>query len=127
MTIRIYGLGGMTYEVSDEVELGRVLSVHYKDDANEFLISHDGEKHPVIALSVAGELAALHYFPRERHPGYQSVGELQPGRELPRFYFGGELAEAYKPSIVPFAVAVAVVKEFLSSNELPKGVKWMAL
>ena len=63
-------------DVTARLEIESVLKK--RDDAgmNCFWLSHGTEKFPAINIMVNGDLAYVHYFPEERHPGYASVGGL---------------------------------------------------
>jgi hypothetical protein len=43
---------------------------------NSFWLSHGADKSPAINIMVNGDLAYIHYFPEDHHPGFMSVGGL---------------------------------------------------
>jgi len=63
-------------DVTTRLEIESALSK--RDDAgmNSFWLSHGTEEFPAINIMVNGDLAYVHYFPADRHPGYASVGNL---------------------------------------------------
>lgn len=115
-------------EVNDVDTLERKLSVRYANAANSFTLSHGRKREPVLLILVRGELANLHYFPRRRHPGFQSTGTVA-GLDLEgsTIFFitnAAERQEVLNRSVVPVSLAVQAAKEFLVSEELPQSVQW---
>ena len=45
-------------------ELEQLLGVRLKDQVNHFWLRADGSKFPELAISVKGDLSAIHYFPQ---------------------------------------------------------------
>jgi hypothetical protein len=118
-------------EVADAGELAIVLKRRHGNDANEFWLSHGNDRYPAISLLVNGDLAALHYFPKEGHPGFRSAGNvagLKP-EEMTTFWIsaGGETIDVLNDAVMPFAVALAAAMQFLTSDELPQSVEWFEL
>jgi hypothetical protein len=64
------------WEGTSPAEIGRILSTSHGNRRNAFRLSHGEKKFPAINIMVSGELAYVHYFPKERHPGFASVGLL---------------------------------------------------
>src|SRR6516165_8421738 len=75
--MRIEDFNGVTCHASDIEQIDRILHKRYGEGVNDFWISLGNEKYPTIALQVNRDLASLHYFPREGHPGYVSVGDFK--------------------------------------------------
>ncbi len=127
MTLNVDGSSGTT-KVHSTDELGEILGRRF-DETNEFWLAHDGAKHPSLAILVRGDVACLHYFPTEQHPGFLSQGygeELDPSGST-AFAMGGEETEIPNTAVVRIYEAVESAKEFLVSNALPRSTKWLEL
>ena len=130
MNMRIEDFEG-AYEASDISELETVLQKRYGPGVNGFWLSHDNKKHPSVSLLVKGDLACLHYFPTDSHPGFLSVGsvqELNPD-EATIFFLDNPDQEQEMPnsSVIHFSKAVQVAKDFFASEELPRSIEWLEL
>lgn len=117
---------------TDLHELETILSKRYGEGLNAFLLSHHSEKYPTLSILVKGDLAALHYIPREREAGYRSAGKM-PDME-PEGIASFSLSETPaddvgepNESVLPFSVAVSVAREFFVSNRLPSTIGWLEL
>ena len=118
---RVYNANG-----DDAVE--SALAKRYGDGVNAFWLSNASSKYPALLILVNGDLASLHYFPKERHAGYRSVGHIQglvPGA-MTTFFMNSvsEPQPMINDSVVPFSVALKAGKEFSTSTDLPSSVEW---
>jgi hypothetical protein len=122
---------GGAHRVSSDADIDAVLAVRYAQGFNEFWLSRDGHRVPTIAIMANGDLARVHYFPRDDHPGFQSVGPA-PGLDPD----GGTMfalspTETPWPrpnrSVIPFSLALAAAKEFAKSPTLPRCIEWFEL
>lgn len=121
---------GVVYQAPDRDQLEAVLMRRHGNGVNEFWLSHGNDRYPAIVLSVKGDLAAVHYFPKEGHPGFTLTGNLaglQPGETKFWISAGGETIDVMNDAVIPFAVALAVANEFLISDELPRSLEWFEL
>lgn len=59
-------------------ELEAVLRKRREGGINSFWLSHGVDEHPKLAILVKNDIANVHYFPKERHAGFQSVAK-DPG------------------------------------------------
>jgi hypothetical protein len=118
-------------DVTTRLEIDAALSK--RDDAgmNSFWLSHGIQEFPAINIMVNGELAYVHYFPEERHPGYASVGNLShlPRGGITNFFHdpGSEPFDILNEAVVPFSEALKVAQEFAVSKDLPKCISWNSL
>lgn len=130
MNMRIEDFEG-AYEASDISELEMVLQKRYGPGVNGFWLSHDNEKYPSVSLLVRGDLACLHYFPADSHPGFLSVGSIQELKpdESTIFFLDNPNQEQEIPnsSVISFYEAVEVAKGFFASKELPGSIEWLEL
>lgn len=119
------------HDVNGEDALNLALSERYGNGVNAFWLSHGSSKYPAILLLVNGDLATLNYFPRERHPGFRSVGALQNLEpDGTSTFFMNDVNEAQpisNDSIVSFSSALRAAKEFLVSTDLPHSLEWFEL
>jgi hypothetical protein len=119
------------YQASTPNAIESVLAKRYGGGVNAFWLSHGDSKYPAILILVKGELASLHYFPRERHAGFRSVGAvegLEPGGSSTFFMNNPhEEQEVLNDSIVPFSVALEVANEFSACTDLPRFAEWFEL
>jgi hypothetical protein len=130
MTLQVEDFGGL-HEASSVSALESILMKRYKGEFNSFWLSHRGARNPSLALLVRGDLANLHYFPHQSHPGLVPTGNvagLSDG-EMTVFHMdmGGEEVQVVNDAIIPFSSAVAAAKEFFASDTLPKSINWTEL
>jgi hypothetical protein len=130
VTLRVEDFGGL-HDATSVNALEKILTKRYNEEANSFWLSHENRRHPALTLLVKGNLAGLHYFPEESHPGFVPAGNtagLKSG-EMTIFYMdkGGEEMQIVNDAIVPFSSALAVAKEFFGSEALPKSIRWTEL
>lgn len=86
------------------------------------------EGFPAINIMVNGDLAHVHYFPKERHPGYASVGGalgLSPEEDTEFFHDNTqETIQIMNDSMVSFSDALKAAQEFAISKSMPKCIQW---
>jgi hypothetical protein len=118
-------------EANNKTELEAALTKRYQNGVNGFWLSRDANKYPVLSILVKGDLASVHYFPKERHPGFTPVGKiegLKPGGTTTFFLDTiSQKQEVLNDAIVPFTAALTAAKEFLFSKELPQSIEWLEL
>lgn len=119
-------------EVSDDAAMLRALSVRYgTSSVNEFWIRHERDQYPILSVAARGDLAVLHYIPKPRSAGFQSVGSevglLPEGTTT--FCVGSESAEhaVLNEAVISFRLAIIAVTEFARSGDLPESVRWREL
>jgi hypothetical protein len=129
MTVRIQDFES-TRNAKDVNELERALRSRH-GDANSFWLSHGEETKPALSILVRGDLAYLHYFPNDSHPGFASIGtvrELKPDHTTTFFLdTPDQEQEIMNNSIVSFSEAVQAAKAFFISKDLPAAIRWVEL
>ena len=112
-------------KVSSLDALLRLLRNSRKGNFGEFWL---GEKDsPVMVIHTNGDLAYLHYFPANDHPGFQAVGDKAANGEV-TFTQEGEVDFS-----MPLAVVVSVnqayqaATAFFQSPSLPSCIEWTEL
>jgi hypothetical protein len=119
-----------TADVNSEPELESFLKRRFGECVNEFWLSH-GNKEPVLAIMVNGQLAVLHYFPKRRHAGFRSLGKIDglDPQEMSIFFTqtAQQKLSVLNSAIVPFDTALKIAREFLHAPERPSCVDWLEL
>ncbi|HZL87772.1 MAG TPA: hypothetical protein VFB96_05295 [Pirellulaceae bacterium] len=121
-----------TWQVADDKSLDAALA--WRDDrgGGEFWISPDEERFPTLAIRVSGEVADVHYFPRDGHPGFRCLG----GDGLPEGGFTILVYQGCDPAtgeqtpnefVVPFDTARAIAWEFFRTKGMSAAVSWFEL
>ena len=115
-------------EVCVASELSAALMRRHGPSVNEFWLSHEN-KYPAMTIWVKDVVATLHYFPREGHPGFRSLGDVAQAEQETVFCTESvwHTESVSNKFVVPFVVAMAAALEFLLSKELPRSVNWMEL
>jgi hypothetical protein len=131
-TMEVDALDG-THSVHSMARLERLLGVRFKNQENDFLLTPDSSDYPRLSIMVKGDLAAIHYFPKDGHAGHVALGgkmNLDP-KKMTRFSIGrldaGDTIHVPNHLIVSFSEALEVAKEFFHSQELPRSIKWFEL
>lgn len=121
-----------TWEVEDDKSLEAVLAWRDDREGGIFWLTPDGARYPALAIRVSGDVADVHYFPRNGHPGFRCLG----GRGLPE---GGSTTLVYQgcdpasgeqtPNefVIPFETARSVAREFVRSWRRSETVSWFEL
>jgi Immunity protein Imm1 len=129
--MKIQDLSSAIFDASSSVDVERILLKRYDKGVNSFWIYHQPREKPLLLILVNNQLANLHYFPDEEHPGYASIGNVSslPARGNTVFFMNSPKEEEEVPNdaIVPFAAALAAAKEFLVSTKLPASIEWFEL
>jgi hypothetical protein len=117
-------------DVATVPELEAALSRRHGVGINSFWLGHIAGGFPAINIVVNGDLAHVHYFPKEHHPGFASVADLPGPRphDTSVFFIGPkEKIWVLNDEIVPFSQALKAAEEFAVSNAMPKCVRWRSL
>jgi hypothetical protein len=119
------------WNLTDPEGIEAALSKRYGAGRNAFWLYHGSEGHPAINIMVNGDLAYVHYFPEDRHPGFASVGtvpSLRPGGDT--IFFPDDTDDTFdivNEAVVRFSDALKVAQEFAISPALPKSIQWSEL
>jgi len=118
------------HDVTTLADVQAALSKRHDAGINAFWLSHGSKKHPAISILVKGDLAYVHYFPNEDHPGLASVAELpvpRPHETSIFFVSPNEKVWILNGAVVPFSDALKAAQEFSVSRTLPKCIRWNSL
>jgi hypothetical protein len=119
------------HDVEKPADIATVLSKRRGIGGNSFWMGQTAGGFPAINIMVNGGLACLHYFPKEGHPGFSSVGGslgLNPeGYTI--FHHDGteETSQIMNDAVVPFSDALRAAQEFAISKTMPKCIEWESL
>jgi immunity protein Imm1 of predicted polymorphic toxin system len=117
-------------EVTTPTDLEAALSKRHGAAINSFWLSHGAEEFPAINIMVKGDLAYVHYFPQERHPGFASAAkELvpKPNETSTFFVYPTEKVWVLNSALIPFSDALKVAQEFAVSKAMPRCIQWSEL
>jgi hypothetical protein len=116
------------WDVTKPADIETALSKRHGVGRNPFWLSHGNKRFPAINIMVNGELAYIHYLPKERHPGFASFGmmpNLRAGEETTFFPDDTEEPlEIMNEQVVGFSDAIKVAQEFAVSAAMPKSIRW---
>jgi hypothetical protein len=116
------------WDVTSPADIEAALRKRHGAGRNAFWLFHGSNTSPVISIMVKGDLAYVHYFPKDRHPGFASFGAL-PGLTsgCDTSFFPDDTEETFEImnyAVVRFADALKVAQEFAISPALPKSIQW---
>lgn len=116
------------YQASVDADVDQAIARRYRDSENDIWCFH-GAKNPCLAVTLKGELACLHYFPHERHPGFMSNSRVQPviGDDVEFRIHNQETVWVPRSAIVSTEDAGVAMKEFMRSPSLPSSLTWLNL
>jgi hypothetical protein len=119
------------HNVNPPADIEAVLSKRYRSEVNSFWLADGAGAFPAINVMVNGSLAYVHYFPKEPHPGYASVGGtlgLNPEEDTAFFHDNTkEKFQIMNEAVVPFSDALKAAQEFAVSKSIPKCIQWNEL
>jgi hypothetical protein len=129
--MRIGGYRKM-WQVSDAESLATALTWRDAVGGGIFWLSPDDEEFPTLSVRVSGEVADVHYFPYEGHPGYRCLGgESLPEGGMTTFVYEGAGPstgeETPNEFVVSFETARSLAAEFFHTAKKPECVKWFEL
>jgi len=118
-------------DLTTPLEVETALSKRHDAGLNSFWLSHGDDRFPAINIMVNGDLAYVHYFPNDDHPGYASVGalpNLSRGGKTNFFMHSSDEPNAIRnDAVVPFSSALKTAQEFAVSKNMPKCIPWRSL
>jgi Immunity protein Imm1 len=117
--------------VKSPADIEAALRKRHGAGRNAFWLSHGTEPFPAINIMVKGYLAHVHYFPKERHPGFASIGRLPDlgpdGDTVFVMNSSDEPVEIMNDAVVVLSDALKVAQEFAISATMPKCIQWYEL
>ena len=112
-------------------EFETILQHRFDEGANSFWLYPADEDVPSLLILAMNDLASLHFFPNQEHPGFSSIGDIEglDPNGTTVFYMDGMNApqDMNNDTIVPFEKAVEAAKEFFVNGELPNCIEWREL
>jgi len=117
-------------DVVSAQDIEAALSRRHHNGMNSFWLSHGTEEFPYINILAKGDLAYVHYFPSERHPGFASVAKVsvdKPHETSVFFLYPTEKVWILNGAVVPCSEALKAAKEFSITTAMPKSIQWFEL
>lgn len=115
--------------VSDLSSLNTVLAQRFGAGINEFWLS-EVSSFPTMSILVNEPWAALHYFPRDGHPGFisQGNGPIPADRVVFHATSLGEKLELAGRAVVSIEDSLRAAQQFFeTASVLPAAVEWLEL
>lgn len=121
-----------TWQVNDEKGLEEVLSSRDSRGGGLFWLAHDDAKYPCLAIRVSGDVADVHFFPRDGHAGFRCLGgEGMPDDGSTMLVFEGcdprDGEETPNWFVVPVERAISIGREFFRSKRMSDAGSWLEL
>jgi hypothetical protein len=110
--------------VSSLHELTQLLQSTRNGDFGEFWLG--SETFPALAIHINGNFAYLHFFPADRHPGFQPVGDAE-GEDVKFQQEGQGEFSMPRAFVVSVEQAYQAAAEFFTASHLPGCIKWTEL
>src|SRR5262245_52179641 len=112
-----------TWEVADQPGLAAALAWRDERGGAMLWLTPDNARYPALALRISGDVADVHYFPQDGHPGFRCLGgDRQPAGGVTRLvYQGADPAtgeDTPNEFIVPVELAGEVAAEFFQSQQM---------
>jgi hypothetical protein len=97
-----------------------------------FWLADDGAEYPTLAVRISGNVADVHYFPHDGHPGFRCVGgEGLPKRGMTTLVYDGcdpgSGEDTPNEFVVSVSTACEVAKEFFRTKQMSDAVFWFEL
>ena len=117
--------------ITTEGELISRLQTVRRGEYGAFFLYHE-ELFPMLSIQFNGDLAYLHYFPSEDHPGYQPCRMTPDDCESDVHFIqlDGDEANSFdmpRETLVSVEAAYAAATAFLHKTALPASVSWLEL
>ena len=120
------------WDAQDEDTLERVLELRDDVGGALFWLTHDGDGYPALTIRISGDMADVHYFPGEGHPGFRALAE-SPARngQASIFVYDGcdPMAGEETPSefVLHASTAMNLAKDFYRNRTRSSFVSWFEL
>jgi hypothetical protein len=114
-----------TWDVQDVAALEKAFAWRDSRGGAGFWLAHGSDRYPTLAIRISGDVADVHYFPHDGHPGFRCLGGegLPDGGMTTLVYdgcapFSGE--DTPNEFIVPFSKAWELAKEFFRTKPMSR-------
>ena len=120
-----------TFETEDADQIADRLRSIRDGDFGAFYVA-GASNYPYVAVHFNAEVAYLHYFPSDGHPGFQPTG-MTPNGFADHVHFlnidgtEGSAFDMPASTIVDAETAIAAVLEFATNVEMPLSIDWCEL
>ncbi|MCP4110788.1 MAG: hypothetical protein GY749_35550, partial [Desulfobacteraceae bacterium] len=127
--MKTYHFGG-SVKCSSFEELSNVLKIRYENNSNEYEF-YGEEKFPFMTMLVKDELACIHVFQSEDDCGHYAYckDDVLDEEGFTVFYMGSPTAETEVSNklVIPFSLAIEIVRDFFKNFEMSKSAEWFEL
>jgi hypothetical protein len=118
--------------VADGKSLDAALAWRDERGGGTFWLTPDETRYPALAIRVSPDLADVHYFPCDGHPGYRCFGGdgVPEGGYTTLVYQGADPATGEQTPnefVVPFETARAIAGEFFRTERMSDAESWFEL
>lgn len=118
---------GGTAQAEDVETLERILAARFGPNVNEFWLC-GGERFPALAIQVKDDVACVHFFPVDQHPGLVCINhDAVHGTVVLYTNTPTEQIAVPAESTVPLASALQAAREFFRTGTLPASLHWADL
>ncbi|WP_430453906.1 Imm1 family immunity protein [Rhodopirellula europaea] len=128
--MKIHDLSG-SFETDDTSQLAERLRGDRRDAYGAFHVSGD-DAMPYISAHFNGDIAYVHYFATDGHPGFQPT-DMTPNGCPDEVHFlntdGAEAGAIDMPAsaLVDADTAIQAILEFAASGQMPQSIQWFEL
>jgi hypothetical protein len=121
-----------TWDVRNEGALKDALASRDSRGGAVFWLAHDNAEYPTLAIRISGDVADVHYFPHDGHPGFRCLGGegLPAGGMTTLVYDGcdpGIGEDTPNEFVVSVSKARELAEEFFRTKRMLKGASWFEL
>jgi hypothetical protein len=118
----IQDLGALQQALASRDSLGGAL----------FWLAHADDEYPTLAIRISGDVADVHFFPRDNHPGFRCLGGdgLPEGGMTTLVFEGcdpGSGEDTPNEFVVPASTACEIAAEFFRTGRMSTHVSWFEL
>ena len=118
------------WEVNNIEGLSKALAWRDSHNGAVFWLTHNNESFPALAIRISGDLADVHFFPKQGHAGFRSLGGLNEEGTTRLVYEGCDPAAGEETSnqfLIPINAVRDIAIEFFRSKHMSTGVPWFEL
>lgn len=128
--MKIHDLSG-SIEIDDASQLAHRLRTSRRALFGAFHVSRDGDL-PYISAHFNGDIAYIHYFSADDHPGFQPIDMTPDGCPEDVHFLNtdgneGGAIDMPASTLVDAETAVRAILEFAATGGMPKSIQWFEL
>ena len=125
-------IGQKSVTVTSREDLLSALEMRDQRGGAEFWLTADAGHLPALAIRLSGQLADVHYFPGDGHPGLRRLGavDLPVGGATLFVYEGCDPASGESvPNefLISATMALSIAADFFETQKIPEAASWLEL